>query len=105
MASKKKSITRKKLELLKRTQEITAIVERGQIEEQALLDSAGESRPVDEDHVADLLTTAEQEEEEQHFGSPFVKSRKASPRVKRTVKKTKRAARHMQAKARHRRKR
>ena len=61
MADRKKASLSKKLEMLRKTQEITEIVERGNIEEQALADSAGESRPADEDHVIDLLTNAQQQ--------------------------------------------
>jgi hypothetical protein len=46
---------RKKLELLKKTSEIDAILQKGDIEEQALTTGAGDSRPEDESHIIDLL--------------------------------------------------
>jgi hypothetical protein len=51
MASKKA----KRLEALKRSQEINQLLEDSTIEGEALLNSAGESRPSYESHVLDLL--------------------------------------------------
>lgn len=59
MTTSKKLSIQKKIERLRKTLEINEIVERGRIEDQALLDSAGESRPADELHATDLLTRAQ----------------------------------------------
>lgn len=45
----------KRLEALLRAQRINEILKAGGVQSQALLDSAGETRPTDESHVADLL--------------------------------------------------
>lgn len=59
----KKSSNSKKLEMMRRTQEITEIVERGNIEEQALADSASSQGVSDEQHVTDILKTAQDDED------------------------------------------
>lgn len=59
----KKSSSKRKLEMLRRTQEVTEIVERGSIEEQAMADSASSQGVSDEDHVEHLLVHAEDNEE------------------------------------------
>ncbi len=46
---------KKKFEQFRKANEIDAIIQRGDIEEQALSNSAGESRPADESHAMDLL--------------------------------------------------
>ncbi len=53
----KRSATNKKLEALLRAQKMTALLKSGGIQSQALLDSAGETRPSDESHVVELLET------------------------------------------------
>ncbi|MGC8699490.1 MAG: hypothetical protein ACP5RK_00585 [Candidatus Micrarchaeia archaeon] len=50
---------KKKLEMFKRTQDINSIVEKGSIEGQALLESAGEDRPAEAEHAFDLITKNE----------------------------------------------
>jgi hypothetical protein len=47
--------TKKRLEALRRAQQLNEMLKLGGMQSQALLDSAGESRPSDEDHVANLL--------------------------------------------------
>jgi len=47
---------KKRLEQFKRTQDINKIVEKGNIESQALLESAGEDRPVEASHAYDLIS-------------------------------------------------
>lgn len=85
MGLSKKSKMQKRLEQLRKTQEINAIVERGSVEEQALLDSAGETRPVDEEQVLNLLNKSE--EESQYLGSTTtggrIGGRKASRKLPR----------------------
>lgn len=88
MAKKSSS---KKLEQLRRTQEITDIVERGNIEEQALSDSASSQGVSDEQHVTDLLKTAQDEEEkserkDSRLMKRISKSKKASKPSKKTSK-------------------
>jgi hypothetical protein len=51
----KKSDIKKMLEQFKKTQDIDSIVERGNIEEQALLHSAGEDRPEEAGHAYDII--------------------------------------------------
>lgn len=47
---------KKKLEQFKRTQDINRILEKGSIETQALLESAGEDRPAEASHAYDLIS-------------------------------------------------
>jgi len=54
----KKSL-KKKLEQFRKTQSINKIVQKGSIEDQALMDSAGEDRPAEEMHALDLITQEE----------------------------------------------
>jgi hypothetical protein len=54
----KKSL-KKKLEQFRKTQSINKIVQKGSIEDQALMDSAGEDRPAEEMHALDLITREE----------------------------------------------
>ncbi|MDE1761751.1 MAG: hypothetical protein KGH59_02670 [Candidatus Micrarchaeota archaeon] len=77
--AKKKSSTQKKLELLRKTQEVTEIVERGNIEEQALSDTASSQGVSDEQHVVNILNT----EEEQMQSRPKGKGAKPKPQRKR----------------------
>jgi len=46
---------KKKLDMLKKTREINEILEKGEIEEQALLNSAEDIHPIDEYHTLELL--------------------------------------------------
>ncbi|HVA83148.1 MAG TPA: hypothetical protein VNF06_03220 [Candidatus Aquilonibacter sp.] len=81
----KKSSSKRKLELLRRTQEVTEIVERGSIEEQAMADSASSQGVSDEDHVEHLLVHAEDNEERPSRGS---KKPKPSAKKKSAAKKS-----------------
>ncbi len=51
----KKKDVKKMLEQFKKTQDIDSIVEKGNIEEQALLHSAGEDRPAEAGHAYDII--------------------------------------------------
>lgn len=55
MAGKAKQSASKKLEALRRMQRLREMLKLGGMQSQAILDSAGESRPTDESHVAELL--------------------------------------------------
>ncbi len=55
MGESKKSKLQKKLEMLRRTQEITSFVEQSSIKSIATLGGAEDSQPVDESHALDLL--------------------------------------------------
>lgn len=55
MADSKKAKMQKKLEMLKRTQEITSFVEQSSIKNIATLGGAEDSQPVEESHALDLL--------------------------------------------------
>jgi len=46
---------KKKLEQFKKTQDINKILEKGNIESQALMESAGEDRPAEAGHAYDLI--------------------------------------------------
>lgn len=88
MAKSSKASIQKKIERLRKTQEINEIVERGSVEEQALLDSAGESRPADESHVSDLLSTAQQQSDvyRENRSSPKKLARKSPQRFSKRTK-------------------
>ncbi|MDE1869717.1 MAG: hypothetical protein KGH71_01885 [Candidatus Micrarchaeota archaeon] len=84
----KKSSSKKKLEMLRRTQEVTDIVERGSIEEQAMADSASSQGVSDEDHVEHLLVHAEDNEEKPSRSQKKSKSSaKKKPSHKKAAKK------------------
>jgi hypothetical protein len=51
----KRSGSGKRLEALMRAQKMNELLQIGGIQSQALLDSAGETRPSDESHVTELL--------------------------------------------------
>lgn len=55
MAKKARQSESKKLEALRRMQRLREMLKLGGMQSQAILDSAGESRPTDESHVAALL--------------------------------------------------
>jgi hypothetical protein len=88
MTKRSRPSVQKKIEMLRRTQEINEIVERGSVEEQALLDSAGESRPADEAHVLDLLTNAQQQ------SSSYLRESRSRPKriVRRSTQKRRASA-------------
>jgi len=50
---------KKRLEQFKKTQDINKIVEKGNIESQALIESAGEDRPAEASHAYDLINESE----------------------------------------------
>ncbi|MDE1870417.1 MAG: hypothetical protein KGH71_05575 [Candidatus Micrarchaeota archaeon] len=64
----KKSSSQKKIEMLRKTQELSEIVERGTMEEQALSDGADSQGVADDQHMTDLLTS-EQEQWQKPSGS------------------------------------
>ena len=53
----RRSSSNKKLEALLRAQRMNELLKIGGVQSQALLDSAGESRPSDESHVVEILDT------------------------------------------------
>jgi hypothetical protein len=77
---------KKKLEMFKRTQDINSIVEKGSIEGQALLESAGEDRPAEAEHAFDLITKNEMLPAEKREGK---EKKVASAKNKRKPKKAK----------------
>lgn len=54
-AARRTAPRNKNLEALLKAQQITDLLKAGNVEGQAILDSAGEQRPSDESHVTDLL--------------------------------------------------
>ena len=50
-----RSASNKRLEALLRAQKMSELLKIGGVQTQALMDSAGESRPTDESHVVELL--------------------------------------------------
>lgn len=85
----KKSSNSKKLEMMRRTQEITEIVERGNIEEQALADSASSQGVSDEQHVTDLLKTAQDQEDKAERKDRKLVRSIARPKKSQKIKKAK----------------
>ncbi|MDE1850341.1 MAG: hypothetical protein KGH54_00925 [Candidatus Micrarchaeota archaeon] len=71
--AKKKSSSQKKIEMLRKTQELSEIVERGTMEEQALSDGADSQGVADDQHMTDLLTS-EQEQWQKPSKKPKGKS-------------------------------
>ncbi len=69
MGKKGRTSTSKRLEALVRAQKMNELLQIGGIQSQALLDSAGETRPSDESHVVELL------ENEKFSGSEIASSR------------------------------
>lgn len=51
---------KKQLEMLKKSSKIDAMLERGDIEEQALLNSSEDLRPADESHTFELLESSKE---------------------------------------------
>ncbi|MDE1846242.1 MAG: hypothetical protein KGH53_03110 [Candidatus Micrarchaeota archaeon] len=79
----KKPSSKKKLEMLRRTQEVTEIVERGNIEEQAMSDSASSQGVSDEGHVEDLLTNVDSQDfSPKNKSAPKKASKKSTPAKK-----------------------
>ncbi|MDE1855843.1 MAG: hypothetical protein KGH49_01240 [Candidatus Micrarchaeota archaeon] len=76
----KKPDSKKKLSLLKKTQELTDIVERGSIEEQALSDAADAQGMAEDQHLTDLLS---KEDEEWEKGAKQPSSKKGKAQKKR----------------------
>ena len=72
MASKKVKSS-KRLEAIKRSEAINKMLEDSTIEGEALLNSAGESRPSYESHVLDLLEKPEMKLEEDADRKPKAK--------------------------------
>ncbi len=93
MARSRKYLVQKKIEQLRKTREIDDIVERGRVEEQALLDSAGETRPADESHIIDLLTKAQQQSDESFSGNMSSQRKSVRKKIRKSSnkKKTKKA--------------
>ncbi len=77
---------KKKLEMFKKTQDINSIVEKGSIEGQALLESAGEDRPAEAEHAFDLITKNEILPTEKRERN---EKKASSSKNKRTLKKSK----------------
>ena len=71
----KRSASNKRFEALLRAQKINELLKIGGIQSQALLDSAGESRPTDESHVVELL-----DREKFRRSETASKTKKAGPR-------------------------
>ncbi len=94
MAKKVSSKVSKKLEALMRSEQINRMLENSTIESEALQSAAGDSRPVDESHVLDLLG-------EQKAAAAQKMNRGAS-RAKKQPKQRSGAARPRQSKKRRR---
>ncbi|MDE1873548.1 MAG: hypothetical protein KGI04_00295 [Candidatus Micrarchaeota archaeon] len=73
-----RSASNKRLEALIRSQKINELLQIGGAQSQAILDSAGESRPTDESHVVELLESEKYTRAETSSGRPRKGSRKAS---------------------------
>ncbi len=79
-----RSSSSKRLEALLRAQRMNELLKIGGVQSQALLDSAGESRPTDETHVADLLESERFKRSETSLGSGSKRSRKKKASAKRS---------------------
>jgi hypothetical protein len=55
MTTSKNDALRRKLELLRKTSEIDLLLEKGDVEEQALQSSAVDAQPTEESHILDLM--------------------------------------------------
>lgn len=79
-----RSARNKRLEALIRAQKINELLKIGGVQSQALLDSAGESRPSDESHVIELLDTERYTRSELSSGGKRkgAKARSSAPRRK-----------------------
>jgi hypothetical protein len=85
-----RSASNKRLEALLRAQRMSELLKIGGMQSQALLDSAGESRPTDESHVVELLDKEKYTRSEMS-GSASRAKKKSRPRsVKRASPKRKR---------------
>ncbi|MGC8710404.1 MAG: hypothetical protein ACP5RF_02240 [Candidatus Micrarchaeia archaeon] len=86
----KKSL-KKRIEQFKRTQSINKIVQKGTIEDQALMDSAGDDRPAEEMHALELITQEEGPIPESlpvgHAMKMSAKKRKAQGKISHIIKK------------------
>jgi hypothetical protein len=100
MAKGGKSNKAKRLEALERSQKITQMLESGTIESEALMGSAGESRPTNESHVLDLLENNRAERTLESMSSSKRSSKKRAVPKKSSKKPSKKSGK---AKARKRR--
>ncbi len=83
MSKKSRQSQSKKLKALRRMQRFREMLKLGGMQNQAILDSAGESRPTDESHVAELLEGEEAEEKSASRTRPKV-SKKHQSRKRRS---------------------
>ncbi len=72
-----RSASNKRLEALIRAQKMSELLKIGGMQSQALLDSAGESRPTDESHVVELLESEKYTRSEIRPGGRRTMARKA----------------------------
>ncbi|MGB9732673.1 MAG: hypothetical protein ACP5P2_03205 [Candidatus Micrarchaeia archaeon] len=89
---------KKKLEQFKRTQDINKIVERGNIEGQALLESAGEDRPAEASHAYDLISENEGFAQRKNEERQRKKVKAARPKAEVKIKKAKKRCKGKKAK-------
>lgn len=87
MAGKVKQSASKKLEALRRMQRLREMLKLGGMQSQAILDSAGESRPTDESHVAELLDEGGRSERMQQGSVPGPRAQKRKMQRKKRSRK------------------
>lgn len=80
--SSRRASSNKRLQSLIRSQRMNELMKIGGVQSQALLDSAGESRPSDESHVVELLDTERFTRTEMARARPRMRRAKARPRRK-----------------------
>lgn len=86
-----RSAANKRLEALLRAQKMNELLKIGGVQTQALLDSAGESRPTDESHVVELLESEKYKRSESGSSrSRGKRSKTAQPRRAKSSHKKKR---------------
>jgi len=91
-SSKKSQSKAQKLEAFRLTQHVNEILRMGAIQNQAILDSAGEQRPAEESHVINLL--------EERLTKPIAASSKKASSSKKAKRKPKKAYRPKKQKRR-----
>ncbi|MGC8662412.1 MAG: hypothetical protein ACP5RT_01345 [Candidatus Micrarchaeia archaeon] len=85
-----KKDAKKRFELFKKTLNVDSIVEKGSIEDKALYESAGDDRPVEEEHALNLITKNEElPTEKSEISKKLPKSKQKKVSANQYKKKTK----------------
>lgn len=79
----RRNASNKRLQALIRAQKMNELMQIGGVQSQALLDSAGESRPSDESHVVELLDTEKFPRSEAAKVRPRIRRARTRSRIRR----------------------